>query len=168
MPGSPPGSTTETRPRVDQAWASAATPARSCAWPRSVLLSKTGEPISPLVCESETSLPERAFLRETAAERWSAAQTGQAEAVHVVDRDVILIGGGEDADVKIGTVLTPRIVAVLVRGHGGFSMNQVAGWPWQARVNGRVVSDREPLEEGDVITVGGRAFTFHRGPVRDL
>lgn len=116
----------------------------------------------------ETSLPERAFLRETTAERWSGAEAGQAEAIHVVDRDVVLIGGGEDADVKIGNVLTPRVVAVLVRGHGGFSMNQVAGWPWQARVNGRVVSDREPLEEGDVITVGGRAFTFHRGQVRKL
>lgn len=112
----------------------------------------------------ETSQPVRGWLQPTDGQRWSgAAGEGPPERPILVERDALLIGAGEDADVRVGGFLAPRVVAVLVRGLSGFSVNQVASWPWTTRVNGRLVTDREPLDDGDVLTIGGRTFTFRRG-----
>ena len=59
-------------------------------------------------------------------------------------------------------------LTVLVWRDLRFADRRTDGFLCEVKVDaaGRIVSDRETLEEGDVITVGGRAFTFHRGQVR--
>lgn len=113
--------------------------------------------------QREAGVGQRAYLRETEPGRWSGSLAGPARAQHLITRDAYLLGAGADVDLRLQGTLMPRVVAVIVRGVSGFSVLQVAGWPWQTKVNGRVVVDQERLEDGDVLTVAGRCFTFHHG-----
>ncbi|MCO5165070.1 MAG: hypothetical protein M9894_01715 [Planctomycetes bacterium] len=112
--------------------------------------------------QREAGVAVRGCLRERAETgRWSASQAAPAGAEHVITRDAFVIGGGEDVDLRLEGRLLPRVVAVIVRGLDGFSIAQVAGWPWTTRVEGRVIADHAWLEDGDVVVVAGRRFTFH-------
>lgn len=113
--------------------------------------------------QREAGVAARAYLRATEEKRWSASHLGRPGAQHLLARDAFVIGAGEDVDLRVEARLMPRVVAVIVRGLSGFSVSQIAGWPWTTRVNGRVVTDLESLEDGDVVVVAGRCFTFHLG-----
>ena len=108
----------------------------------------------------ERSLNHRAYL--TCLE--GAHKAGIKVCQLVIERDVFLIGGGEDADLRIPSCLVPRITTVIVRGHGGWSVVQVAPWPWIAKVNDQPIDDREWIEEGDQLLLpGGLLLAFHHG-----
>lgn len=114
--------------------------------------------------QRESGVAARAYLRAIEEKkRWSASHLGPTNGEHLLARDAFVIGAGEGVDLRVEARLMPRVVAVIVRGLSGFSVSQVAGWPWTTRVNGRVVTDLEPLEDGDVLLVAGRQFTFHVG-----
>lgn len=82
----------------------------------------------------------------------------------MLERDVFLIGGGDDADLRLPARLVPRVAAVIVRGHGGWSLVQVAPWPWIAKINDQAIEDREWIKEGDKLLLpGGLLLSFHQG-----
>ncbi|MBX3472048.1 MAG: FHA domain-containing protein [Planctomycetes bacterium] len=111
--------------------------------------------------QREGGVAVRALLRETVPGRWSGSHAAPPGADHVIARDAFLIGAGEDVDLRLQGKLMPRVVAMIVRGLDGFSITQVAGWPWTTKVEGRAVADRSWLEDGDVVVVAGQTFTFH-------
>ena len=82
---------------------------------------------------------------------------------YVLDRDVLTIGGGEEADLRLRGWWTPRVCAVIVRGFSGYSVHPVAPWPYVARVNNRQIHDRGWLEDGDVLSIAGLRLGFRTG-----
>lgn len=108
----------------------------------------------------ERSVPQRAYLRALEGAQRAGIKVCQL----VLDRDVFLLGGGDEAHLRLASPLVPRIAAVIVRGWGGWSLVQVAPWPWVTRLNGRPVEEREWLEEGDQLQLpGGLRVSFHLG-----
>ena len=108
----------------------------------------------------ERSVPQRAYLRALEGAQRAGIKVCQL----VLDRDVFLFGGGDEAHLRLAGPLTPRIVAVIVRGWGGWTLVPVSGWPWVTRLNGRLVEEREWLEDGDQLQLpGGLRVTFHLG-----
>jgi pSer/pThr/pTyr-binding forkhead associated (FHA) protein len=152
--GPPSDSSPDLPPPVDPS----ADPALATVFGRTIALS----PRRQAADQRETGVQVRAVLRATDERRWSASHLAPARGEHVIARDVVELGAGPGADVPLEGVLMPRVVAVIVRGVSGFSLCQVTGWPWATRVNGRLVLDRTPLEDGDVLVVAGHRFTFHR------
>jgi hypothetical protein len=102
----------------------------------------------------EASLPARAYLRP------QGRRSQGAPLQHVIGRDAFILGAGERVDLRIDGWLIPRIVAVVVRGYEGHSLQPVSAWP-RVKVNRRAVTHRCALEDGDEITVGAVEFTFH-------
>lgn len=108
----------------------------------------------------ERSVNQRAYLRCLEGAQRAGIRVCQL----VLERDVYLLGGGEEADLRLSGTLVPRVAAVVVRGWGGWSLVQVASWPWVTRLNGHPVDDREWLEDGDELLLpGGLKLSFHLG-----
>lgn len=86
---------------------------------------------------------------------------------HVIDRDVTVIGGAAGCHVRPPGLIVPARLALLIRGHGGFSLLE-AGRSGVA-VNGSVVRGRVWLREGDRLSLRGLTATFCLGlPARAL
>ncbi|MCO5167311.1 MAG: FHA domain-containing protein [Planctomycetes bacterium] len=81
----------------------------------------------------------------------------------LVELDAFVIGSDAEADLALPGLLTPRAVAVLVRGHGGFSVVNTAGREGWLAVDGRPVTAVAQLGARAHLEVGGRALVFSVG-----
>jgi hypothetical protein len=102
----------------------------------------------------ERSLLARAYLRPRGPRSRDRALQ------HVIERDAFILGSGARVDLRVDGWLVPRVVAVVVRGYEGHSLQPVSTWP-RVKVNRRLVTTRCTLEDGDEIGLGASAFTFH-------
>lgn len=85
---------------------------------------------------------------------------------YVVDRDATVIGGAPECDVRPRGLLIPARLALLIRGHGGFSLVEAGRG---VVVNGAAVRGRVWLRDGDRLDLRGLELTFHTGlPVSHL
>ena len=79
---------------------------------------------------------------------------------HVIDRDVTLIGGSAECHVRVTGLLVPARLALLIRGHGGFSLlTERSG----VALNGASIAGRVWLRDGDHLALRSLAATFHLG-----
>lgn len=79
-----------------------------------------------------------------------------------IDRDATLIGGASACHLRLPGLLTPRRVALLIRGHGGFSLLDAGGRSGVA-VNGARLEGRAWLNDADRLSLHGVRASFHLG-----
>ncbi|MBX3468315.1 MAG: FHA domain-containing protein [Planctomycetes bacterium] len=81
----------------------------------------------------------------------------------LVELDAFVIGADADADLRVGGLLAPRVGAVLVRGHGGFSIVNMSGRDAWVQVDGQPVPASAQLRAAALVEVGGHPLTFSIG-----
>lgn len=81
---------------------------------------------------------------------------------HVLDRDACIVGSGAGSHLRPPGLLVPRRLALIVRGHGGFSVLN-ASRPGAVLLDGLPVRGRAWLREGDRLTLAGMLTRFHLG-----
>jgi pSer/pThr/pTyr-binding forkhead associated (FHA) protein len=86
---------------------------------------------------------------------------------HVIDRDVTVIGGAAECHLRPSGLLVPGRLALLLRGHGGFSLLDAGRGG--VSVNDDPIRGRVWLRDGDRLALRGLQATFHLGlPARAL
>jgi len=91
---------------------------------------------------------------------------GQPSGVFVLDRDAFHVGSDPRCRLQLRGLLTPRNVAMIVRGRSGFCVVNVSPRAKGVYVNGRPVSVRSPLRDGDRLEFVSVCARFHEGPPR--
>lgn len=86
---------------------------------------------------------------------------------HVIDRDATVVGSAPECHLRPSGLLVPSRVALIIRGHGGFSLLEAGRGG--VSVNDVAIRGRVWLREGDRLDLRGLRATFHLGlPVRSL
>jgi pSer/pThr/pTyr-binding forkhead associated (FHA) protein len=106
---------------------------------------------------------------EVSAPAPSARPTGERAVGHLavddaavtLDDDAYVIGSAAECHLRVRGWFVPRRLALIVRGHGGFSL--VSARPDKVRVNGQPVDGRVWLRDGDALELAGCAATFRAG-----
>lgn len=80
----------------------------------------------------------------------------------VLEEDACVVGAAAECHLRLRGWLTPRRVALVVRGHGGFSLLNV-GRARRVLLNGAPVEGRVWLREADHVTFVGVRARFHLG-----
>jgi predicted component of type VI protein secretion system len=94
---------------------------------------------------------------------------GEADRNVILQKGTFVIGKSEDADLKLGGLLVPRMVALLIRDSKDFWLLDVSPKGNCVTINGNPTRIRE-LENGDIVKVLKKAtFQFYEGlPRLDL
>ncbi|MCO5167314.1 MAG: FHA domain-containing protein [Planctomycetes bacterium] len=80
----------------------------------------------------------------------------------VLDRDATLVGSGAGCDLRPPGLLVPRRLALIVRGHGGFSLLNL-GRPGAVLLEALPLRGRAWLRDGDRVSFAGLATRFQVG-----
>jgi pSer/pThr/pTyr-binding forkhead associated (FHA) protein len=90
-------------------------------------------------------------------------------APRIVQRDVYQIGQDAACDLRLEGVSAPRKLAIVVRGHGGWKLVNVAPSGERVEHNGQPVPDQVWLADGDRLALDTLELVFHEGvPTDDL
>ena len=79
-----------------------------------------------------------------------------------LEEDACVVGSAAESHIRLRGWFTPRRVALVVRGHGGFSLLNV-GRARRVLLNGVPVTRRVWLREADHLTFAGVSTRFHLG-----
>lgn len=112
---------------------------------------------SNVISVRPTRAPETRELAAT--EKAFLVRENSAGANLSLDRDLFQVGALTNLELVMPG---PRKRAMIVRGHGGFQLVNVAD-PAEVVLNGDPVEDRAWLSEDDKIQIGELVFSFHRG-----
>jgi pSer/pThr/pTyr-binding forkhead associated (FHA) protein len=111
--------------------------------------------------------PTPTKLGETVTARSPASRLPQVELIFTTEsgkpssykltKDTTLIGSGATADVKVSGMFVGKISAVLNLSDAGLVLVPEGGLS-KAKINGKSVSGKTPLKNGDKITIGKSVF----------
>lgn len=76
----------------------------------------------------------------------------------VLQKKLTVIGRREDAEIKLRGLFEPKVAAIIARKPAGYSL--LPEGKLKVRLNGRAISQRTDLKEGDVIEVGSLKLLF--------
>lgn len=79
----------------------------------------------------------------------------------LIQRDALRLGSAARCEVRLSGA--PALLAVLIRGYGGFQLLNAGEDPAAVHVNGAPVADRCWLRDEDRLELGGQTWTFHAG-----
>ncbi|MCG3173993.1 MAG: hypothetical protein GMKNLPBB_02210 [Myxococcota bacterium] len=96
-------------------------------------------------------------LRQKRAAFLDQLENGVVKGRVPLQRNRLVFGKGEDANIQVGGLFAPKTSAVIEFMDGGFV---ILGHNKQLVVNGQQ-TERKKLAEGDRISVSGREFVFH-------
>jgi hypothetical protein len=85
--------------------------------------------------------------------------------VYVIRRDTFVIGAGRACDLRLKGLLTSRTGALVIRGRSGFSLVNTSPRPAHVYHNGKPVTSRCWLRDGDRFEVGPIFGCFREGAV---
>jgi pSer/pThr/pTyr-binding forkhead associated (FHA) protein len=91
---------------------------------------------------------------------------GEPLGVFALERDVFTVGGHKSCELRLGGTLAPRRLAMIVRGLGGYSLVNVSSRPESVWRNGKPVTDRCWLEDGDRLEFDDVLVRFATGPAK--
>jgi pSer/pThr/pTyr-binding forkhead associated (FHA) protein len=85
--------------------------------------------------------------------------------VHVIRRDTFVIGAGRACDLRLKGLLASRTGALVIRGRSGFSLVNTSPRPTSVYRNGKPVTSRCWLRDGDRFEIGPVFACFREGAV---
>jgi predicted component of type VI protein secretion system len=88
--------------------------------------------------------------------------------VYVIRRDTFVIGASRACDLRVQGLLTSRTGALVIRGRSGFSFVNTSPRPAHVYHNGKPVTSRCWLRDGDRFEVGPIFGCFREGAVPQL
>lgn len=89
---------------------------------------------------------------------------GEPTGVFSLERDVFSVGSHKSCELRLGGALTPRRLAVIVHGPGGYTLVNVSSRLEAVWRNGKPVPDRCWLEDGDRLEFQDVLARFATGP----
>ncbi len=90
---------------------------------------------------------------------------GEPTGVFSLQRDVFSVGSHRSCELRLAGALTPRRLALIVHGPGGYSLVNVSSKAEAVWRNGKPISDRCWLEDGDRLEFQDVLARFATGPV---
>lgn len=103
--------------------------------------------------------PESAERSATRKAHLAPATDGEPPVL--VQQDALVLGSAARCDVRLPA--GPPVLALLVRGYGGFQLINASADPAAVSVNQAPLDDRRWLRDEDQLQLGGSAFVFHAG-----
>jgi pSer/pThr/pTyr-binding forkhead associated (FHA) protein len=88
-------------------------------------------------------------------------------APRLIQRDVYQVGQDASCDLRLEGVSAPRKLALVVRGHGGWKLVNVAPAGERVQRNGEPVADQAWLADGDRLVLDTHELVFHEGVPTD-
>lgn len=96
---------------------------------------------------------------------WLVIKRGEPTGVFSLERDVFSVGGHRSCELRLSGALTPRRVAMIVRGLGGYGLVNVSSRAEAVWRNGKPIPDRCWLEDGDRLEFQDVLARFSAVPV---
>lgn len=103
--------------------------------------------------------------RETVAPEAYLSVSTPTAGVYVIRRDTFVIGASRACDLRLKGLLTSRTGALVIRGRSGFSLVNTSPRPAHVYHNGKPVTSRCWLRDGDRFEVGPIFGCFREGAV---